>query len=512
MNRLSSRLHIPTLIRGGGGDSPVKLVAVTALAAFVLWLISQVIKKSLRTLPPGPKGLPLIGDVQHIADDKWLMSPERRREYGEMMYISALGQGLLVLNSQRVAIDLFEKRSTIYSDRPRYISGGDFLTEGLTFTFSAYGSLWRRFRRASMESFSKSVVPRFYPIQSREALTLALALLRSPSALESHLQRHASSIMLSINYHLPPTQSEEDPIVVRAANHARRVLHEIQPGVRLVEYFPWLRYVPSKFAKWKRDARHWFVEDSLWFERLFNKVTNDIANGIDQPSFTATLIKNRSKYNLSARELAWLAGDMLIAGGETTSSTLEWWILALLSNPAAQTKAHAELDEVIGRGRPPETLRWSPLLPLGVPHVSTADDWYEGAFIPKGTICLANMRVLNFETGVYGEDAARFNPDRFFDKGEKGIAIEGREEGHLTFGFGRRLCVGRHIAEGTLAIDFATVLWAMRFERPPGARGELDLHTLVRTGVTTRPAEYEFKAIPRFPEAETYLSEALELY
>jgi cytochrome P450 len=198
----------------------------------------------------------------------------------------------------------------------------------------------------------------------------------------------------------------------------------------------------------------------------------------------------------------WCVGTYhSIAGGETTSSTLEWWILALLSNPAAQSKAHAELDEVIGRARPPvfadlpnlpyiramvkETLRWSPLLPLGVPHVSTADDWYEGAFIPKGTICLANMRVLNFETGVYGEDAARFNPDRFFEQGEKCFAIEGREEGHLTFGFGRRLCVGRHIAEATLAIDFATVLWAMRFERPPGARGELDLHTLVRTGVTT---------------------------
>ena len=105
-----------------------------------------------------------------------------------------------------------------------------------------------------MESFSKSVVPRFYPIQSREALTLALALMRSPSALESHLQRHASSIMLSINYHLPPTQSEEDPIVVRAANHARRVLHEIQPGVRLVEYFNWLRYVPSKCVL-LREAR-----------------------------------------------------------------------------------------------------------------------------------------------------------------------------------------------------------------------------------------------------------------
>jgi hypothetical protein len=37
---------------------------------------------------------------------------------GEMMYVSALGQGVLVINSQRVAVDLLEKRSNIYSDRP----------------------------------------------------------------------------------------------------------------------------------------------------------------------------------------------------------------------------------------------------------------------------------------------------------------------------------------------------------------------------------------------------------
>ncbi len=58
------------------------------------------------------------------------------------MYIRALGQGVLIINSQRVAIDLLEKRSNIYSDRPRYISAGDFLTENLMFAMTPSGDLY----------------------------------------------------------------------------------------------------------------------------------------------------------------------------------------------------------------------------------------------------------------------------------------------------------------------------------------------------------------------------------
>ena len=60
---------------------------------------------------------------------------------GEMMYISALGQGVLVINSQRVAIDLLEKRSNIYSDRPRFISAGEFVTKNLALAVMRSGEL-----------------------------------------------------------------------------------------------------------------------------------------------------------------------------------------------------------------------------------------------------------------------------------------------------------------------------------------------------------------------------------
>ncbi|KAH9059193.1 cytochrome P450 [Lactarius vividus] len=504
------------------------LLVATPFACFVLWLIARLAQRAFRNFPPGPKGLPLIGDIQHASDYDWLASPQRRDDFGELMYLSVFGQGILVINSQRVAVDLLEKRSNIYSDRPRYISLGEFLTENLTFFLTRYGDLWRRFRRPAVEGFSKSVVPDFYPIQTREAIVLALSLMKSPPSVKKHFQRHAWSIILSISYCLPPVESEDDPVIVGIADHVLRLTHELDPGARLVEYFPWMKYIPSRFAKWKRDAQYWFIQDSLRYERLLDKVADDLAKGIDQPSFGATLIKNQRKYRLSKREQAWLVGDMLSAGGETTSTALHWWLLALLTHPEVQVRAHAELDEVVGCARPPifadlpslpyiramvkEVLRWSPTAPFGVPHASSADDWYEGMFIPKGTVILLNMRVVNFDPVVFGADSAPFDPARYLDEKGQIKLMDGREEGHASFGYGRRVCPGRHVAEGTLGIDFATLLWAMRFERPEGAEGELDVHTVVYTGLSAYPVPFECKAVPRFAGAETLLKEALDLY
>ncbi|KAI9452360.1 cytochrome P450 [Lactarius psammicola] len=517
-----------TWILGDSSEPTTYLLAAFLLVAGTLWLITTLVQGSIRNLPRGPRGLPLIGDVLHIGDHEWLASPQRRDDYGEMMYISALGKGMLMINSQRVAIDLLEKRSNIFSDRPRFISAGDFMTKNLA-VITPYGDLLRRFRRVAVEGFSKSAVQRFHPIQNREAIMLALAVMKSPPTLEKHFQRHAWSIMFSVIYHLPPAESEDDPNIVGVESHVRRLLHEMHPGTRLVEFFPWLRYIPSRFAKWKRDAQNWFIKDSLMFQRLLGKVVDDLANGIDRPSFGATIIKTQSKHGLSELEQAWLAGDMLAGGGETTSTVLHWWLLAMHVYPMVQARAHAEIDEVVGRARPPtfadvpflpyiramvkETLRWSPMVPFGVPHASTSDDWYEGMFIPKGTICLQNMRVLNFDTEVFGSNAADFDPTRYLDeKGQVKRLMEGREEGHMSFGFGRRMCPGRHVAEGTLTIDFATLLWAMQFERPEGSRGELDVRTIVQSGFAAHPVPFGFRAVPRFTEAEALLNESLNLY
>ena len=163
----------------------------------------------------------------------------------------------------------------------------------------------------------------------------------------------------------------------------------------------------------------------------------------------------------------------------------------MLVYPETQARAHAELDAVVGRTRLPtfndyphlpyiramvkEVLRWRPIGPMGVPHHTTEDDWYEGMFIPKGTICLPNVWYMNRDPEIYGENAANFDPARHLDSGGKVTSRESgaKGDGHLSYGFGRRVCVGRHMANNSLFINIAVLLWATKIERKKDASGQL---------------------------------------
>jgi cytochrome P450 len=176
----------------------------------------------------------------------------------------------------------------------------------------------------------------------------------------------------------------------------------------------------------------------------------------------------------------------------------------MVAYPEVQKRAQAELDSVVGRSRVPtfsdsphlpyiqaivkEVLRWRPALPLGLPHTSTEDDWYDGMFIPKGTLVLTNLWNCNHESSSYGDDAKTFRPERFLDTNGKAIPgpAETREDGHSTFSFGRRACAGKYLANEALFIYIATALWAASFERARDQDGRevpIDTETVVDTGM-----------------------------
>ena len=116
------------------------------------------------------------------------------------------------------------------------------------------------------------------------------------------------------------------------------------------------------------------------------------------------------------------------------------------------------------------------------------DDWYEGHFIPKHSIIIANVWHLNRDPEIYGPDAEHFNPARHLDeKGQIAPApADTKEESHVTYGFGRRICVGRHVANNSLFIDIAIMLWAMNIERMSDDKGNpvpLDIDGCIEDGL-----------------------------
>ena len=154
----------------------------------------------------------------------------------------------------------------------------------------------------------------------------------------------------------------------------------------------------------------------------------------------------------------------------------------MVAFPEVQRRAQAELDAVVGRARLPtfadaprlpyvravirEVLRWRPAIDRGLPHRAAEDDWYEGMFIPKDATCVGNIWHCNHDRAIFGDDADDFKPERHLDvKREEEVVLlpaglrETNGEGHVSFGFGRRICVGKHLANDSLFIMTARILW-----------------------------------------------------
>ncbi|KAH9175638.1 cytochrome P450 [Lactarius sanguifluus] len=502
------------------------------LASLIVFAVSYA-RSPWRKLPPSPRRTPIIGNALQLSDLHWLISKDCKDRFGEVMYLDAAGSPTIVLNSLKPAVELLERRSNNYSDRPRFIMAQEILSKGLVMGFMSYTASWRRQRRAAQATLSKEAVQEYYPVLTKEATVLVSALLTNSSSSDrtKHFQRAATSAIMSVLYDYPTLISGQDTAIKGIDNYNQRVEYAATPGSFLVESFPWMMYIPERFAQWKREGLQQAAEHQEMFLRLLNRVRGDLANGGTRPSISASLILGADRNLLAEAEMAFLAGSMHSAGSGTIVSVLNWWSVAMVAFPEAQRRAQAELDAVVGRDRLPtfsdsphlpyihalvkETLRWRPAAPFGVPHVATREDWYEGMYIPKGTACMANIWQCNHDPAVFGDDADEFRPERFLD--ERGELTSGpmdpNQEGHYTYGFGQRNCVGKLLANDSLFLYVARTLWAVNFERVRDESGNEvlpDTDTLVGPGLFIHPAPFDCKVTPRFPKVTSLLAEERE--
>ncbi|KAJ6458244.1 cytochrome P450 [Mycena sanguinolenta] len=482
-------------------------------------------------LPPGPPGIVFFGNLFQLASRDWLKFASWKT-YGSVVYLNVAGRPIIVLNNAKAAADLLDRRASIYSDRPGHIVASEMMTDGLLLPLSHYGDTWRRMRRAAQAALSKNFTPRFHAIQEKEAILLTHSLLVNPTAWDSHLRRTATSLVLSLVYGTPPLLSEEDSKITRVNDFAERLVRAAYPGAYLVEYFTWMRYLPSWVAKWKRDVLEQYRIDDAMFRGLFKEVSDRVAQGDQVSGFCGHLLEEEDRRGLDEKESVWAAAALYHDGIIQTSVGLGWLLYVILSFPEVQRRAQMELDAVIGRSRMPtfadynrlpyiralikETLRWAPVATIGLPHRLMEDDYYDGYLIPKDSIVIANVWAMNRDPEVYGDNADLFEPTRHLDEdGRLTIVIpETKEEGHNTFGFGRRSCVGRHLANDSLFIDCANILWALSIEPFYDHNGAPIIPSLdesIDNGLVLHPPLFRCSFKPRFPNATEIVSDSKEL-
>ncbi|KAJ6500677.1 cytochrome P450 [Mycena sanguinolenta] len=441
-----------------------------------------------KIMPPGPTGLPFLGNIFQLPQFQWLRFTEWQAQYGPIISLNLAGQPLIVLNDYQVATDLLEKRSAIYSDRPRFIMGSEILAGGMLMPFATYGELWKKLRRVAHEGLNHDAI----------SSSLAHGTIISNG-------KYAASTILGIVYGWPGLDPTHDPLVTRINDLAQRLVRATLPGAFLVDIFPVMKRLPLWMAKWKREGLEWHRKDTILFEGMLNDVKDLGRSGNLPPCFATYLIDNPR--NLTEKESAWLAGTMFAAGAETTAGSLSVFILAMTLYPTVMRTAQAELDEVVGHGRVPlssdrpnlpyldaivkEVLRWRPAAPLGMPRRVMQDDWYQGYFIPKGAIILSNIWAIQRDPEIF-PDYDEFRPERYLEQPDL----------HYTtsFGFGRRICIGKDIVNDSLFIAIASMLWAFDFAAPIDDSGQKILpskNAFVDEGLVVRPVPFECRITPR---------------
>ncbi|KZT03180.1 cytochrome P450 [Laetiporus sulphureus 93-53] len=423
-------------------------------------------RSSKGRLPPGPKQLPIIGSAHHIPlQYKQNTLAELGKKFGDVIYIRTLWKHTVVLNSVRAARELLEKRGSTYSDRPHFVLISE-LIEAFEphLPLMPYGEQWRRHRKWFQMTLSTRVALDSYrPLQQREVVKFLANLLENPQGFASHLKRYAAGVLMEISYGHTVTSTDDE--YIRMADKAMTEISELHGlSIIVLNFLPILKHTPTWLpgAGFKREALRL---KRVTFDAMnipFEIVKTEMAAGTAKPSFVRNLLLSDSQSSSDEQEIRASAAVIYLAGIDTTATLLTTLILAMVLNPQVYRKAQAEMDAVVGPARLPnsedrpmlpylecilkEALRWSCPAPIGVPHQVSQDDEYRGYHIPKGSTVISNIWAMSRDAVTYPDPEA-FNPDRFREDADD---TDGILDPHIyTFGFGRRICPGRWLADSS---------------------------------------------------------------
>ncbi|KAH7928414.1 cytochrome P450 [Leucogyrophana mollusca] len=446
-------------------------------------------------------------------DAPWVTYTEWAAAYGDLVYTRFFQQDIIVISSEKVAKDLLERRSHIYSDRPELpankIIGMDFNS-----VLARYGSRWRFHRRLFHQAFKEDSSLSFRPMQLRKAHQLLRGIMesQSPEDYAACIRLHSSSVIMTAVYDYEAAP-RGDPFVTIIEKAIEIAITEGRPQVSAVfSAFPILLRLPSWFPGMDIKKRGAVMQKymSKWLDEPFQYVKERMGAGATAPCMVSdALEKWQDNDDEVVKAIQETAATAFVAGAETTASAMSVFLLAMVLHPEVQERAQALIDSVVGTARLPnfedrpslpyidailrETLRWHPIVPMGVPHATYDEDVYEGCYIPKGAMILPNVWAMTHNEEKYP------NPDEFIP--ERFLTADGSlndDTCNFTFGFGRRICVGRHVADASLWSAMALMLAVFKFTKAKDEEGnDIDFEPKWFGGLTTHPLSFPCSITPR---------------
>ncbi|XP_077147711.1 cytochrome P450 2K1-like [Ranitomeya variabilis] len=487
-------------------SDPITLVLSVILCLFfVLFFFGW--KKNAYNLPPGPRPLPIIGNL-HILDMKrpYLTMHELSKKYGPVYTLQLGVEKVIVICGYEAVKDALVNHGDEFSGRPKVVLI-DELSKGHGILFASNDN-WRAMRRFTLSALrdfgmGKEAIENKISEESDFLVQKFRSYKGEPFDNFLNINAAVSNIIISIL--LSKRFDYEDPTLLKLLKIINENNHLAgSPMAALYNTYPsvmrWFTNVAEEVRLNLNDMQKFIRETFTNFREQLD--VNDQRNLIDSFLVKQREEKPNPKLYFTNENLTYLVADLFDAGMDTTSTTLRWGLLLMMKYPEIQKKVQSEIDKVIGSNEPHaihrrempytdavihEIQRFGNIVPNNLPHATTQDVNFRGYLLPKG------IQVIPLLTSVlYDKDhfikADEFYPEHFLDSSGNFV----KKEAFIPFSAGKRSCAGENLAKMELFIFFTRLLQNFTFKAPPGAA--LDLTPAV--GLVGSPMPYKMCAIP----------------
>ncbi|KAM3321864.1 hypothetical protein P3S67_003015 [Capsicum chacoense] len=223
---------------------------------------------------------------------------------------------------------------------------------------------------------------------------------------------------------------------------------------------------------------------SKW-EPILEERRNSRENGSSsQQDFLETLLDN----DFTNDCIHQLFMELLSAGSDTSTSTIEWAMAELIKNVEPMKKVQEELEIELSKSDylkesqllqmsyvqacVKETLRLHPPVPLLLPHRAIESCQVMSYTIPKDAQIMVNVWAITRDPLIW-EEPEMFRPQRFL---RSDMDFKGNDFEFLPFGAGRRICPGLPMAAIKVPLVLASLVHFFDWELPHGkCPAELDM-------------------------------------
>ncbi|MEH1919398.1 cytochrome P450 [Nostoc sp.] len=472
---------------------------------------------TINTPLPGPRGLPIIGNLPIMGKYPYQTFTNLAKQYGNVFQIRIFSQTIVVLNGLETIKEALLKQQGDFAGRPNFYTLKN-AVRGRAIGGRDYGLLWKRHREITTNALHKFVTSKISSIEQQvmeeaaELVNILLSYQGQPFDPEIEVNLSVANVMLQILFGERCSRDDQDFIgFVKFAKD----FPQNTAGTLLADFVPQTRIFFENFGqgltKWYNALNH--------LEKLILKKLKEYRDSYDPENLRGmvdTLIKATNeldefdKQTLGLTEKVIVEGtpqEMMGTGLLPIAPLIRWAMLYVIADPDIQTKIHQELDTVVGRERQVcmadhkklpfteacihEMLRHVHSFPLALPSATTIDTTINGHFIPKDTPVFVNLYSLTRDERFWHEPE-KFNPYRFLT--DTGEVREDLLDKYYPFGIGKRRCFGEYLGRLELFTFIASLMQKCTFEKVPGER----LNFEGTAGAILMPEGFQVIIKPRF--------------